>query len=864
VRRLLQLKSMGDRLRTFTQSQCQGRGSHLGWTLCLLMLMVVPVRAQEDAEGRVIQAMGQAGLSAAAIEYVQARLQLVAEDASQRARWTMRWMECHAQAALHSRSQAATHWEACQQILVEAAQLDPQHPRLPWLRWQHARCELLRAQADVALYLAAPANAQPRAQALETVRKLLTDLDELEAELKRVQPLAARQGAKAGLYAPAEQLAKLTVDVGLLRCEAWLLRARLYDRGSADRIASATEVDQQVSQIMARTELDWLSRSQLQVAQAAAQLELGEQAAALRKLEDLAAGAAQRPARIRAATIAIEAIAALVSSAEATQPGLSGLLSRGATLLELLRRQEAGPESQLAAIQLNLAEVQHQTGAAKEASLVGLLTQSKQLGASYGDYWRSRAEALLVGAAGSLNNKPAATDNANQTGDATIALELLVVEVRQLLAADRTDQAIAQLLKFRDNQAAAGAGVMALRVASQAAALLERQQAWLQATDALLEVCYQFSSATEAASAHRQVIFYLSQALRNNTGDVALKERYEKLLLSQLELWPDAEATNEVATWLSRWLSVAGREGELAEATFQRAVNATDETVAERALLSWLGQVVTIEDDQLVEKLLANLVATRQAGKLEPIGQRAELIELAAENICRWPTATQHQTQLQRLALLQPQPDSPWKEVKHAIQWLSFVRGPQDLQSVPQELLNWEPEQLPAQVREGLARAVIDAIDQRPTLEHAPWAKSLQLDARWQGLLLESPRIRSRAAGFRLMAWGGDLSAALEGLKQLTEQAGRSGGELQLELANALVDSGANRWEDSTRIVQAVVANSPVGSELHWAARWRLYRNQVLMGQAEVARRSAQLILATQPPQSELWKSRLEQIAASQ
>jgi hypothetical protein len=207
---------------------------------------------------------------------------------------------------------------------------------------------------------------------------------------------------------------------------------------------------------------------------------------------------------------------------------------------------------------------------------------------------------------------------------------------------------------------------------------------------------------------------------------------------------------------------------------------------------------------------------------------------------------------------------SPWKEVKQAIGWLSLLRGPDELQAAPQELLSWEPEQLPVQVREGLARAAIDAIDQRQTHEHASWAKSMKLNAQWQALLLESPRRRSRAAGFRLMAWHGDLSAALEGLTQLTAQAGRSGGVLQLELANALVDSGPNRWEDSTRIVQAVIANSPAGSELHWAARWRLYRNQLLMGQAAAARRSAQLILATQPPQSELWKSRMEQIAASE
>jgi hypothetical protein len=860
VRHPQQLNLMDDRFGVLNQSSYDRQRSPVWWPICWLLIWAVPARAQEDVEDRVIQAMGQVGLSEVAIEYVEARRQLVVEDANQSAKWTMRLMECHASAALQSRSEALPHWDACQQILREAAKLDPQHPRLPWLRWQQARCDLLRAQADVALYLAAPANVQPRTQALEAVRKLLADLDDLETELKRIQPLAARQGATGGSYAPAEQLAKLTVDVGLVRCEALLVRARLYERGSADRIASATEIDQLVTQIMARTEPDWPSRSQLQVARAAAQLELGPPSAALRELENLAFNAPQRQARIRAATIAVETISALATTSAAEQPELSGLLSRGATLLELLRRDAAGPEAQLAAIELKLAEVEHQSGADKEKTLASLLNQSKQLGVSYGDYWRSRAEALLMGAGESISNHASASGDSNSS-DTNVALELLVVDVRQLLAADRTNDAIAQLLKFRDNQVAAGRGAIALKVASQAAALLERQQAWLPATEALLEVCYQFSTLPEAANVHRQAIFYLSQALRANTGDATLKERYEKLLLLQLELWPDAEATDEVAAWLSHWLSVAGREAKLATVTLQRATAASNVAIAERALLLWLGQVVTLPDDQQVAEQLNDYLAMRQTQKLEHVAQLAELTEMLAQSICSWPTAKEQESQLQRLSRLKAPVDSPWIESKQSLLWLSLLRSNPTQQAIPQELLNWDPEQLPGQVREGLARAAIDAIDQRPTSDHAQWAKSMKLDAQWQAVLLESPRARSRAAGFRLMAWSGDLSAALDGLKQLTEQAGRAGGELQLELANALVESGPNRWEDSTRIAQSVVANSPVGSELHWAARWRLLRNQVLLGQVDVARRSAQLILATQPPQSELWQSRLEQLA---
>ncbi len=143
-------------------------------------------------------------------------------------------MECHAQAALHRAGQdeasleaIAQHWSAANRLLSEAISSRADDPRLPWLVWQDARCDLIHAQSALASYLATPANAELRDTALSLVREVMSKTDDLLADLKRRQPLAARQGRQSGSQAPAEQLAKLSLDVALLQCEALLIRVRL-------------------------------------------------------------------------------------------------------------------------------------------------------------------------------------------------------------------------------------------------------------------------------------------------------------------------------------------------------------------------------------------------------------------------------------------------------------------------------------------------------------------------------------------------------------------------------------------------------------------------------------------------------------
>ena len=140
-------------------------------------------------------------------------------------------------------------------------------------------------------------------------------------------------------------------------------------------------------------------------------------------------------------------------------------------------------------------------------------------------------------------------------------------------------------------------------------------------------------------------------------------------------------------------------------------------------------------------------------------------------------------------------------------------------------------------------------------------AKQLKLDSEWSELLIKHPSPLAQAAGYRILAWLEDPVVALEGLTVLAQQTTRAGGELQLQLANALADSGPNRLDDSSQIAKLVAANSPAGSALNLAARWRLLKNLQHAGQLTEAQQAAKLLLATQPMPSVIWKSRFEKLA---
>ncbi len=795
--------------------------------------------AQSSSEDRTLSTMWQHGLTESAVLVASARMRGVT-DTEQQAKWSMRLMEAYAQAALQDPQKSDEYWRLAAGVPEEFAIAQPDHPRQPWLGWQAARCKLLEAQANLAYFLAAPANTNKREATLTLIRTVLRQAETLADDLQRRQPRAARQGFQDGAEAPAEELHKLAIDTALLECEALLVRVKLYPPASPDRVAAATEIDTRATTVLARSANDWLAQEQLQVAVAVAQLELGNLEIALKQLEQLAREASDPQVRVRAAVTAIE------------QLSQTGETSRGQPLLAYLdeasQQTGAGAQLGLARLQLELAEIARLPVEPRTARLNRLVSDSKQIGARYGDYWRNRAEALLVGA---LPN-----DNSNTN----IASDLMLVEVRQLLASDREAEAIARLLQFRDNEATAGRGESAIRLASQAAALLQRQRLWAESVAALESVVFNFSKATNAAETHRLIIHAHLQALREDSGQPERITNYEAALQKQLTTWPDATASDEPEQWLMTWLAAQERHPELVNVLLARIAAATEVEPVRTTILHCIDSILKIADEPQ---------RTLSFQRLREISERVQLPELRAslqaaclfvEAVASWPPELKASELTSATAQIRGSLNNEVDmQLAIAVQWLAAVRR-RDLAAGKATSTAWQPALLPASIRTALTPAIVEAVDQLELEAQSRWLTELKLDAAWIADLQASNLPLDQAYALRLQGWMVDASAGLDGLSALSKRYPRDG-QVQLQLAHALAASGPNRFVDSTRIARQVVANSAPASELNLAARWRLCRNLVLAGELAAAKQAAALFVASQPLPASIWKERFEQLA---
>ncbi len=794
-----------------------------------------------DADDVTLQAMCRAGLTESALTYAAAQRQLAATNADLYARWTQRLMECEAQAALRNVDDASLHWARCAELRDAFERSQPKHPRTPWLTWQASRCQLLQAQDHVARWLAAPAAVQHREQALEIIREVLTELDNLEADIKLRQPLAAKLAPNDLSQAPAEQLAQLRLETVLLRCEAFLTRSRLYDSGSRDRVAAATEVESQATPVLDRADQLWSSRASLEVARAAAWLEIGRADAGIAQLQKLAQSAGEQVTRTRAAVIAVEWLVA------------NQQLSQARVFADLLKMSEAGVEAELADMRLRLAELGNLTTAKKEAELSQLLKQANSIGTRYGDYWHSRAESILAG---------------KVTGDqlqTSTALELAVVEVRQLLAAGKTQPAIDKLLATSRNEQAALRGETAIRFASQAVALLHRQQEWEAAADLLEPLTQQFQAANGAAEAHVLAIWSIAQALRLDPQNAPMQLKYGTLLRQHLRLWPDSTSSPQILQWVRDWQIAINKQAELLTIYRELAITSKQPEHARQAIYAWFEEAIAADTTADEIELLRQTIAEE---RLKAIETTARVVRLTAATWTTWPEPVIASESNQEMRELQSKViESLDQSLLSGTKLVMAARDSDDAQAIAfaQSLATKE---FSSRAQGALLRACLETIDAWPIESQLTWPAALMFGPEQLAALdgSKSPADQVAACRWRIRL---DL-AATENLTRLrsicdqhTQNANLQNASLQLQLSEALAQSGSSAQADSTAIAKRVAASAPKNSELYLAARWRILKNQQLAGQRTEAARAASLLLATQSIESGLWKSRFASIASN-
>ena len=787
-----------------------------------------------DDDDFTLQSMCQHGLTESAILYATAARERVRERDDEYARWTQRLIECEAQAALRADSAADVHWKRCQEIIDEFKLERAQDRRLPWLEWQAIRCDLLLAQDRLARWLAAPANGPMREKALELVRTILSDLTQLEEDLKQRQPLAAKLSASDRSQAPAQQISQLRLDTILTRCEAFLIRARLYESRSRDRVGAAANVEAEAGGLLDRTPKAWPTRASLEVARATAWLDLDREAEAIALLQSVVLDADDLAARVRAAVTACEALIG------------QGQASRARAFVDRLKELEGGPEWELAEIRLSLSELSRLPTEKKQAEIAKLLARSNEIGARYGDYWRARVDSIL---AGSVSSAEVSSGN---------LAELVAVEVRQLLAAGDERAAIAKLISSSRNELASGRHDNAVRFATQASALLQRQEAWLAAADAMEEVAKQSPAIEGAAGGHLSAAWNLSQALKSNPQDKQLRLRYVEILQDHIRLWPNALTTEQATKWLHSWLSGSGSQHDLLPVYRQQAEQAVAPEQAREAIYAWLGIVLGVPKQREAE-----LVIVKQAladGRFKSIEASAQVAILAATAIPSWSEAKATkalQADLNGLANIASAPlDRQWLTAVYGL--LAARSG--DAAVAKNTAGNWSSTELTAEMVEPLAVAMVDAIDAWPTPEVPEWSAKIKFSEGQQQSLLQSTRLTSQAIAWRLRGMQPEkLGDATAGMRALCKQNAKLGA-LQLHLSHVLAKQDTTARRESTEIARRLAANSPLGSDLHYAARWRVIRNQMLDGKSVEAEKAAKLVLATLAEDSVDWRVRFARL----
>ncbi|MGN6545877.1 MAG: hypothetical protein ACTHK7_12560 [Aureliella sp.] len=846
----------------------------------LLLCAAAPIArgVTPDYQDEALRKMCEEGLANAATRYCRAQVEHYSEQAPLRARWAMRQMECLCQAALLESAESDAAWQTVVQFEEEYRRQFPSDPRLPWLAWQLARGDLLRAQQGLAKWLSTPAATPQREAALQAVRRALQRLDDVEADVQKRLPLSEPRSATAKTQAPSSELLALSVDCTLLRCEALLVRSRAYPPGSSDRAAAAADVDRIAGEMLLRAPQDWPARDELLVARATAGLEAGKRDESLEMLLSIlnerpveaaantdvvtadAAGPPVLPsprARLRAGSAVVEALCGDGDVAAAEQA------------LQTLTANFTGPEVELNRIRVMLARLDKLDAAQRTEQFKTIIAQAADLGKKYGGYWRNRADALLVG---SSTSKQASADGDHHLDD------LVTVEVRQLLAGGQTTAAIAKLRTASQNAQASGNGEAALQFAMQAAALLQRDKDWLAAADTLIPAADANPDVETAPAAYALAAWSLAQALQAQSSktqpqkaqpqksqprDADLALRYERTLQTQLERWPEAPESLKAEEYLANWLTRKKRFNDLASMWAERAASAQQSETKSRALKAWLDTLLGKVPLPQVSAQQAGVVSAVRDGKFAACQPTAAVVALAAAMLTE-PLTQAEAEAMTGLKLPSHAAEESLEDgaLLAAVRALAAARRG-DATACRSALGLLASEQLSKVVALAWGKAMVEAMDELSASQVPLWASVAEQIA-WsdEADAPSAPALEVVGLRLRMIRHPGspDAGAALEEIRQLADTHARDP-QLQLVYAAALAQSDAKRFDEAVRILKRVALGTSKNSESYLRSRWLEIRWRVARGESQAAAQIASLALTSHEIEPPWWKARFEAAA---
>ncbi|HBE69600.1 MAG TPA: hypothetical protein DDW52_15760 [Planctomycetaceae bacterium] len=797
----------------------------------------------EDPELFALRQMVKADLGDAALRYIDARQKLASED-DIRALWTQRRAETLAQIGLYS--SRPDEYARANDVCEEFTSNPNNRRRIPWLKWQQARGYFLRAQSDLAAYLAAPADKSRAQDVLAAVRRIVEDLEDLDADIASRLPIAARPVSRdEPLEAPIKQLHSLQVDTSLLKCESLWLRVQVYPPDSKDRIAAATLLTDTAQEVLDRTDASWPNREQLLTIYAAGQLQLAAARDGLTTLLRLSREGASDQTRSECARLAISHLCA------SDQP------SRARALLSRIPDRQA--TKLLAEVEIRLAELASVPVEARQQRLSEIVTLGRSVRERFGAYWGNRADALLV-------RRDLGTSASGASAPPNTALDLLEVEAKQLLAAGQTAEAMRVLREGIQAEIAAENSGNALSLASRLATLMAAEQDYTAAAQLLAETTIHFAQSEEAPEKHALAVAFALRGFQGEPTDSA-RAAAEKLMFAQLEMWPSAPASSPVVDWFKEIMFAQNRAEEFLAALWAKAINASAASDSEAAndivyqdLVTWMDAFCSLPVAQRTSAVDAAAESADGGPSRETFKATLAIAQLLAD----WPGERRRAERYRTAAKQFKSPASvnthlqPMADLTEAVRRIEGIRGG-DLSGFRQTKLSGSSSQTVAMTH-ATTVAMVEAIALRPVKERIAWAKAVDLTHESELALKEVASSTAQSAACRIAGWLESPKTALEQLTDLRKRFPRDAA-LILHLSGVAAEIGGNQIDVSDKLASILIQNTKPNSSLHLKGRWQRLLNFQARGDSAGARQEAEYFLAVSPPDDPVWLARFESIA---
>lgn len=856
-----------------------------------------PVIPDGPAAETVLETLWRNNLYSIANDACRAQVELLPAGSDARIRWQCWFIRGLASEAIdvEDRSppdveKAKQNWTQIESIHQETLATTPQPFRGLWIRWQYLHAIHLRSQGAMARYLANPLDSTSRDQALAAIRDLDRGAEQLQ---KSIAEMVVTNSASTTVQARKQirELQELSTETALLRCEALALRGQAYPLQSADAIAAGTEMEQFAIEAAGKIATDWSGRSKLELALAVSKWLQGNQSETLERTQALLQSNDSR-VRIRALDLLIQAALA------------AGKRDLAEETLQQFQSLEATPEFALAHMRLALFDLpQAATSDSNRQQLMSRLLASRDsIGQRFGGYWQRRAEALLL----SLKSS-SGTDTMQPSLEAT---ELVRIEVRQLIAANRLEDAVNKLLQQAALLKRDQVNNVAMQLTLQAAAIQQKEKNWSGSGDLFRQAAIDFPKEKDASAAHLMAIYCMTQAVRSTPNDKILWGKLDDSFIEQLQLFPDDPASLQAAYQYAQsanyrriWQTAASKmrpviakvyfshdlawlviELEMRGIYWQHMESdpRTMESVR-KCLMDWREWAANLDKD-------ASLDSLRSLSAFAQLVVRDMLPESLAIPLEADASLEPYRNQWTKTKLRPEEPGYVWKEA-----WQAVISAKQDI-AAKRTLTDKSIETLANTLGVVGKEASVNETDNGSDNGNSPvnvLAPSLALWAATEVILeqleyLSPPqRSDSREAMTLLLKWLNQAreqsswkaapTERLDLLRWRLDVFGRDRqsylNQLELKIkgeprvpvwqrvkALLLETGGADELEQALGIYRRLAAGAKNGSYDWLRARYRSALCLLWLNKKEDAKQAAEVILLTHPPTEPLWKSRLETI----